>query len=185
MIKANQIFVKSPRLTLRRFQMSDIPPFFSYRSHPEVAKYQSWENYQYEEAEAFVKNQLTQEPNQPGSWFQFAIALADTNQLIGDCALHTLLDEPRIVEVGFTISQDFQGKGYATEAVDALFSYIFETLEKHKVIAFSDVRNHKSIALLERLNMRREGHLLQNFMSKGQWVDEYQYAMLRAEWKKF
>lgn len=59
---------------------------------------------------------------------------------------------------------------------------IFHTWRKHKVIAFSDVRNEKSIRVLERLGMRREGHLLQNYMSKGQWVDEYQYSILQSEW---
>ena len=31
--------------------------------------------------------------------------------------------------------------------------------------------------------MRREGHYLQNVWFKGAWGDEYQYAMLRSEWK--
>lgn len=44
------------------------------------------------------------------------------------------------------------------------------------------LRNEKSIRVLERLGMRREGHLLQNYMSKGNWVDEYQYAVLQSEW---
>lgn len=184
MTKSDHIFVQSPRLVLRRFQIKDIATFHAYRSDPEVAKFQSWENYQYEEAEDFVQKQIAHEPNQAGSWFQFAVALKDTNQLIGDCALHTLLDEPRIVEIGFTVSQDYQGKGYATEAINALLKYIFVSLDKHKVIAFSDVRNHKSIAVLERVGMRREGHLLQNYLSKGQWIDEYQYAMLKSEFRK-
>jgi len=105
------------------------------------------------------------------------------NELIGDCALHTPLSEPRIVEIGFTLSPKHQGKGYAREAVCALMDYLLHSLGKHKVIAFTDVRNNKSIAVLERVGMRREGHLLQNYMSKGQWVDEYQYSILASEWE--
>ncbi|WP_430787444.1 GNAT family N-acetyltransferase [Virgibacillus flavescens] len=177
----NQVFERTARLTLRRFNGKDTESFHSYRANPEVARFQSWENYQYHQAETFVNNQMKNNPNQPGTWFQFAIALAETNQLIGDCALHTLLDEPRIVEIGFTLAPEYQGNGYVTEAIHALLEYIFYKLEKHKVIAFTDVRNTKSIAVLERLSMRREGHLLQNYRSKGQWVDEYQYAILRSE----
>ncbi|WP_243290451.1 GNAT family protein [Bacillus sp. FJAT-47783] len=181
--KYNHVFAKTDRLVLRRFSVKDIKSFHLYRSNPKVAKFQSWENYQYHEAKSFVNEQMKNNPNQPGTWFQFAIALAETNQLIGDCALHTLLDEPRIVEIGFTLSPKYQGKGYASEAVCALLHYIFNSLEKHKVIAFSDVRNNKSIAVLERVGMRREGHLLQNYMSKGQWIDEYQYSILKSEWE--
>ncbi len=50
------------------------------------------------------------------------------------------------------------------------------------MIAFSDVRNNKSISVLERVGLRREGHLLQNYMLKGQWIDEYQYSILKSEW---
>ena len=92
------------------------------------------------------------------------------------------MDEPRIVEIGFTLAKEHQGYGYANEAVGALLGYLFKNLRKHKVIAFTDVRNEKSIRLLENVGMRREGHLLQNYMTKGQWIDEYQYALLRSEW---
>lgn len=181
-LESNQVFAETNRLVLRYFCLQDLDSFYKYRSNQEVAKFQSWENYQYHEAESFVHEQMTHSPNQPGTWFQFAIADRETNQLIGDCALHTLLDEPRIVEIGVTLSPEQQGKGYASEALSALFNYLFDKLNKHKVIAFSDVRNEKSIRVLERIGMRREGHLLQNYMAKGQWVDEYQYAILKSEW---
>lgn len=180
---SEHIYMRSNRLILRQFSQQDVDPFYLYRSSPEVAQFQSWENYQYHDAELFVSKQSKCVPNQPGTWFQFAIALVETNQLIGDCALHTLLDEPRIVEIGFTLAEEHQGNGYASEAVRALLSYAFNDLKKHKVIAFIDVRNEKSIRLLERVGMRREGHFLENYMSKGQWVDEYQYSLLQSEWE--
>jgi RimJ/RimL family protein N-acetyltransferase len=181
--KSENIYMRSNRLILRQFSQQDVDSFYLYRSSPEVAKFQSWENYQQHDAEVFVNEQSKCVPNQPGTWFQFAIALVETNHLIGDCALHTPLDEPRIVEMGFTLAEVHQGNGYATEAVRALLSYVFITLRKHKAIAFTDVRNEKSIRLLERVGMRREGHLLENYMSKGQWVDEYQYSLLQSEWE--
>ncbi|MDR4945454.1 GNAT family N-acetyltransferase [Neobacillus cucumis] len=177
------IYVRSNRLILRQFSKQDVDPFYLYRSNPDIAKFQSWEDYQYHDAEVFVERQSKFVPNQPGTWFQFAIALAETNQLIGDCALHTLLNEPRIVEIGYTLSVEHQGNGYASEAVRALLGYLFKNLNKHKVMAFTDVRNEKSIQLLERIGMRREGHFLENYMSKGQWVDEYQYSLLQSEWE--
>ncbi|GIO06027.1 ribosomal-protein-serine acetyltransferase [Brevibacillus reuszeri] len=180
--KSNLIYAKTNRLILRHFCLEDVETFYKYRSNPTVSQFQSWENYKYEDAESFVNKQIALRPNQPGTWFQYAIALAHSNELIGDCALHTLLDEPRIVEIGFTLAPEHQGNGYVHEAIGALFTYIFHTLKKHKVIAFTDVRNEKSIRVLERIGMRREGHLLQNYMSKGQWVDEYQYSMLQSEW---
>jgi RimJ/RimL family protein N-acetyltransferase len=176
------VYALTDRLIIRQFTLLDIQAFYNYRSDPTIALFQSWENYTYEEADSFVRSQIVQIPDEPGGWFQYAIALADSNQLIGDCAIHTLRAEPRIVEIGFTLASEHQGKGYIHEALCALFDYIFSALNKHKVIAFTDVRNEKSRSVLERIGMRREGHLLQNYMSKGNWVDEYQYAILQSEW---
>ncbi len=182
MEKPGKVYAETDRLFLRQFRLQDVDPFYKYRTTPAVAAFQSWEGYTYADAESFVRKQIAHTPNQPGTWFQFAIALKSSNELIGDCALHTPSNEPRIVEIGYTLALEHQGNGYVHEAVTALLHYIFHTLGKHKVIAFSDVRNEKSIRVLERLGMRREGHLLQNYMSKGQWVDEYQYSLLQSEW---
>ena len=50
------------------------------------------------------------------------------------------------------------------------------------MVALVDTRNLPSVALMEALGFRREGHFLQNGWYKGEWCDEYQYALLRAEW---
>lgn len=182
MEKSKEIFAVSERLVIRKFGMQDVESFYQYRSNPDIARFQSWENYTIQDAESFVSRQLESSPDQPGTWFQHAVALAASDQIIGDCAIHTLGAEPRIVELGFTLAPEHQGKGYMHEALCALLDYVFGTLNKHKLIAFSDVRNTKSIHVLERLGMRREGHLLENYMSKGHWADEYQYAILQSEW---
>ncbi|WP_068619797.1 GNAT family N-acetyltransferase [Paenibacillus tuaregi] len=182
MENSSGVYAVSDRLVIRQFALHDVQSFYQYRANPAVSRFQSWENYTYEDAEAFVRKQMAHSPDQPGTWFQYAIALVDSNQLIGDCAIHTLGAEPRIVELGFTLAPEYQGTGYMHEALCSLLDYVFGTLDKHKMIAFTDVRNKKSIQVLERLGMRREGHLLQNYMSKGIWVDEYQYAILQSEW---
>src|SRR5690349_5876214 len=46
-----------------------------------------------------------------------------------------------------------------------------------------DARNDASAQLIERLGMRREAHFRENEHFKGEWADQYVYAMLAAEWK--
>jgi RimJ/RimL family protein N-acetyltransferase len=36
---------------------------------------------------------------------------------------------------------------------------------------------------MERLGMRREGHTKQSMLLRGEWVDEYHYAILQSEWR--
>lgn len=47
----------TPRLILRPFTADDLPHFTAYRSHPDVARYQSWSDYSAAEAQAFFAQQ--------------------------------------------------------------------------------------------------------------------------------
>jgi len=171
------------RVVLRRFRPGDVDEFVAYRSRAEVARYQSWDApYPWEEGERFVREIMTRHPDMAGEWFQFAVALRATGQLIGDCAAMPNADDPSQCEIGFTIAPGYQGRGYATEAVRLLVDYLFTALGKHRVTACCDARNAASVALLERLGMRREGHLRQSTWAKGEWTDDLLYALLRDEW---
>jgi RimJ/RimL family protein N-acetyltransferase len=62
-------------------------------------------------------------------------------------------------------------------------NYAFHTFDLHRITANTDCENIASVALLEQLGMRREGHFIQNIWFKGKWGDEYLYAILKEEWR--
>jgi RimJ/RimL family protein N-acetyltransferase len=172
--------IESPRLILRRFRNSDLEPFLAYLNDPQVARYQTWESYTEEAAREVIEKQLDLVPGLPGEWFTFALELKETLVLIGHVALK-MLDEAQ-AEIGFTLSLSAQGKGLAFEAVARVLDYSFTKLKLHRVVAIADCENERSIALLGRLGLRREGHFIQNIWFKGRWGSEYLYAILRDEW---
>lgn len=176
------MLLETPRLRLRRFRTDDRAPFLSYRNDPEVARYQSWESCSVEEATRFIEEQESRQLGVPGTWFQFAIELKATAALIGDCAFKINEEDSRQAEIGFTLARQHQKRGYAAEAVARLLEYGFAELRLHRIIAVTDCENGSSVALLERLGMRREAHFIRNIWFKGKWGDEYLYAMLRDEW---
>ncbi|GAB4381639.1 MAG: GNAT family protein [Elainellaceae cyanobacterium] len=176
-------FLKTDRLLLRSFQDSDVDAFVQYRSHPENAKYQSWDlPYTHAQALAFVAEMQQLQPATPGEWYQVAIVL-EKSGVIGDCAFCVSLDSQQ-AEIGFTLDRAYQGKGYATEAVSCLLSYLFEQHQLHRIYAICDVENQPSVRLLERLKLRREAHFIENIWFKGRWSSEYWYGILRQEWLK-
>jgi len=174
--------LETTRLRLRHFTDTDLQAFMSYRNDPEVARYQSWEGISEPEANAFIQEQKKVQPGVPGQGFQIAIELKETNVLIGDCYFTINELDHRQAEIGFTLSREYQGYGFATEAVSYFLNYAFLTFDLHRIIATTDCENAASVALLERLGMRREGHFLQNVWFKGKWGDEYLYAVLKEEW---
>ena len=175
--------LETPGLRLRHFVDSDLLAFMDYRNDPEVARYQSWKSMNELEARAFIQEQKEIQPGIPGQGFQIAIELKETNVLIGDCYFIMNELDNRQAEIGFSLSRAFQRQGFATEAVSCFINYAFLTFNLHRIIAITDCENTASVALLERLGMRREGHFLKNIWFKGKWGDEYLYAMLEEEWQ--
>ncbi len=175
--------LETTRLRLRHFRDADLALFMAYRNDPEVAKYQGWEGISEPEARAFLQEQKAIQPGVPGQWFQIAIELKETGMLVGDCALKMEEHDERQAEIGYTLSRAYQGRGIASEAVSCVLEYAFVTLRLHRVIAITDCENAASVALLERLGLRREGHFHQNVWFKGKWGDEFLYAMLQEEWR--
>ncbi len=146
------------RLVIRRFTLDDVAVFAGYRSDPDVARYQSWSApYPVESARPFIESLAAANPDEPGGWFQFALALrSDPSSLIGDLALGTI-DAGRQAEIGFTLAPAHQGAGYATEAVEALLDYLFTTRGKYRVEAGCDDRNRSSARLLQRVRVPPRG----------------------------
>lgn len=175
--------LRTARLVVRRFRPADVPTFAAYRSDPEVARYQSWDvPFSEEQAERFVDGLSKDDPDTPGSWFQFAVAEAAGGAHVGDVAAHVDAEEPRQARVGITIAAEAQGRGYGTEALAALLDYLLIDRGKHRVTADCDARNGASANLLERVGMRREAHHLRSSWWKGEWTDEYVYAVLAEDW---
>ena len=172
----------SERLVLRRFRAGDIAAFVRYRADPAIARFQSWQNFTAADGEEFFAAMSRQHPDTPGEWFQFAIELAATGAMIGDCALHALAESPRTAEIGFTLAAEFQGRGYATEAVACLLDYAFGPLGNQRAVAVTDVRNAASIAVLERLGFTRDPALRESIMFKGEPCNEYLYDLRQEDW---
>ena len=133
-------------------------------------------------AENFIAENIAQTPNIPDTWYQLGIVKKDTNELIGDIGIHFIGYENNQVEIGYTLDPEYQRKGYATEVVKSLIDYLFFTLKKHRVSASLDPVNVKSIALLERVGMRKEALFKKSLWIKGQWEDDLIYGILEEEW---
>lgn len=178
------IQIHSRRLILRMIQAQDADAVFRYRSNEEVNQYQGWIPKTIEEVHYFISHKVAKEMNLPGTWAQWVIIRKDTQQVIGDIGIHFLPADSFQTELGCTLDHLQQGNGYATEALSETINYLFGELNKHRIIASIDPRNHASIRLFERLGFRREAHFKESILMDGEWVDDLVYAILKDEWIK-
>jgi RimJ/RimL family protein N-acetyltransferase len=174
--------ILTDRLLIRSLLPADAENMFAYRSHPEILQFQFWQPQSLEEIQSFISKMSTREFNTSG-WNQIGIALRSDNRLIGDCGIHVLETDSRIAEIGITIAPNHQSNGYATEALKAVLELLFARLGKHRVIASVDPRNLASMALMERIGLRKEGHFVQSVWFKESWADDVVFAMLASEWQ--
>lgn len=175
---------ETERLVLRPFEERDLPVFSAYRSDPLVARYQSWDApFDLGRARAFYNWLQTVRPGTPGEWYQYAVELKASGQMVGDVVLG-ISREGNQAEFGVTFSRAAHGQGYAVEAARCLFTHAFEELSLHRIYARLDARNLPSARLMERLGMRREAYMVRSEWFKGEWCDVIWYAVLREEWKE-
>jgi RimJ/RimL family protein N-acetyltransferase len=173
----------SDRLALRRFRRADLATLVAYRSDPDVARYQGWDApFPAAEGTRLIDEMTGRHPDTPGEWFQFAVGLRSTKELVGDIGARIDAEDPRQAEIGFTLAPAHQGRGYATEAARTVLGYLFGQRAKHRVMACCDARNLASARVLERSGMRLEGHLRESTWAKDEWTDDLLYAVLDHEW---
>jgi RimJ/RimL family protein N-acetyltransferase len=174
---------RTQRLILRDLEPSDAGRIFAYRSRPEVARFQSWGTESQDDIQSYIGGHSGSDPGVPGLWYQVGISLQSGRQLIGDCGFHVLKTDPGQAEIGIALAPESQGQGYAAEALRALLNYLLIDLGKYRVFSSVDPRNFRSLALMERIGMRKEAHFIKSLWFKDEWVDDMIFAMLGSSWE--
>ncbi len=176
--------VLTERLVLRSFAPGDLDALHAMQSDPQVIRYIPWPLRSREQSEAWIAerrehNRLAAE----GESVAWAVARRSDDLMVGSVNLWWRSVEHAQGEVGFVFTRQAQGHGYAGEATAALLDVAFEALELHRISGRADARNGPSCRLMARLGMRREAHLRENELFKGEWTDTVVYAVLRPEWE--
>lgn len=176
--------IATARLLLRPFVAGDLEALEAMHGHPEVARFLDWEPMSREAVAALLERvrQYTAIDDRSDG-LRLATVLRDSQQLMGDVSMWCEPGNRREAEIGFVIHPDFQGHGYALEAVSVLVRLGFGELDLHRIIGRCDGDNLASARLMERLGMRREAHFRQAELIKGEWRDELVYAILAEDWR--
>jgi RimJ/RimL family protein N-acetyltransferase len=170
------------RLIVRRPTEADLHDFLAYQTHPDNLKYQPVEPMTEDQALDFLSRMAALDSGEADGWIMFGVELRSERRMIGEVGIFLSPSPQSKGDLGWSFHPDFQGQGYATEAAQILLAYAFNERKLHRVTSSCDTRNTASFRLMERLGMRREGHLRQSLFTKGAWRDEYLYALLHDEW---
>ncbi len=90
-------------------------------------------------------------------WGFWAVEIKQRREFIGFVGLHTPAPElpfAPCVEIGWRLAYPYWGNGFATEAAEATLRVGFELLELPEIVSFTFVGNHRSRAVMTRLQMQ-------------------------------
>jgi RimJ/RimL family protein N-acetyltransferase len=175
--------LRTERLLLRPFAPDDLDALYAMQSDEAVARWLYNVPRTLEETRELLARKVGGNALRgEGEWLSAAVVLEATGELVADVSLHWASVAHRQGELGFVVHPSHQGKGYATEASRPLLDFAFGPLGLHRVIGRLELRNVGSARVLEKLDMRREAHLVENEWVKGEWQSELVYAILAREW---
>ena len=174
--------LRTRRLTLRRFELSDAADVQRLAGDRAIADMtlEIPHPYDVETARRWI---LTLPGKfERGEEVVFAVTIRESGRLAGAVGLELT---PRFdrAELGYWIAKDDWGKGYATEAAEAVISYGFTTLGLHRIHATPFKRNPASMRVLQKLGMKHEGRAREHVKKWGVFEDLELYGILCAEWQ--
>jgi len=175
--------IVTQRLLLRPFMRGDVDAVFAYRRREDVARFLADGPMSREACAEAVQQRAGQVGFvAEGDRVTLAMVRREDDVLIGEIMLIWQNAPARQAELGYILNPDFQGRGYATEAGNAMLALGFGPFALHRIYARCNTLNAASYAVMERLGMQREAHFRQVRMVRGAWEDEYVYAVLWNEW---
>lgn len=177
------ITLDTPRLRLRELAEADHVATNVWESDPEVVRFMSCDVCSLADSLEYIQSVRLESDADPRLLFELGVERRDGGQLIGRVGLRVTRPAHRDGEVWFVFRRDCHGHGFALEAVRALVDYGFRTVGLHRIAGDCDPRNTPSARLMEKLGMRREAHLRENWWLKGEWCDSWIYAVLDREWE--
>ncbi len=85
--------------------------------------------------------------------------------------------------LGYSIDENENGKGIATEAIGRIIEVSFNELNLHRLEANVIPSNAASIRVLEKLNFVKEGYSKNYCRINGKWQDHIRFAILNNNFK--
>lgn len=152
--------IETERMTLRITQPHDgkiVHPVFE-ASYDLIIQYLDWAHGQTaDDTERYMRRSRADFILREN--YVFVMLNKETGEFIGMCSGHLRNENVPEYEIGYWQSTALSGKGYMTEAVNAVTAYLFEHLNAERVMIRCDKNNAGSAGVARRAGFKEEGLL--------------------------
>lgn len=172
----NMPVLETERLFLKKIVQEYAEDMYEYSKDPEVTKYLTWSPH----ASLFqTTNYIKTLENQynAGSFFDWGLILKENGKFIGTCGFTNIDTSAKIAEIGYVLSRDYWGSGFATEAAKRVIEFGRQNLGISKFEAKFIDGNNKSANVMKKCGMKFDSILYNSMYIKGEYKTIQVYSV--------
>jgi ribosomal-protein-alanine N-acetyltransferase len=175
--------LRTERLTLRPVEEADADDLFALMSDAHVLRY--WDSSPWtdpEQARGFVARSHRMAAEDIGA--RVVVERAEDGAFLGWVTFTSWDPDVRSAKLGYVLTRNAWGHGYATEAARAVLTWAYDALPLNRVQSEADTRNPASARVLEKLGFVLEGTLREDCVVDGVVSDSWVFGLLRRDWER-
>lgn len=177
--------ITTERLRLREVTYHDLSFIHALNSIPEVDQYNTLGIPEsMDVTEQYTADIILAQKVKPRIRYIYIMEDNTTQQALGMFGLTIGKPHYRNAEVWYKINPEFWNKGYASEALKAILTFGFNMLHLHRIEAGCAVENIASVKVLEKAGFIKEAHTRKLLPIRGQWHDNFGFAILEEDFLK-
>lgn len=174
--------IETERLKLRPMSVNDSVSLFNILSDRDVTKDMGVDPFvKVEQAQGLINfmNDLFER----NVAFRCGVVRKEDDALIGTCGYNGWeTNRGSRGEIAYDLGKPYWRKGYATEVVNALIKFGFETMGLYRIEAFTNLDAVPSANLLHKLGFREEGVLRGYTSFHGEFWDQRCFSLIKTDW---
>ncbi|MEQ8688942.1 MAG: GNAT family N-acetyltransferase [Imperialibacter sp.] len=175
---------QSTRLRLAEISLGDLDAIHHLHSFPEVDEFNTLGiPSSIDETKEYLTPLIQAQKVTPRKSYFWKIELLEASAFIGIAGMTLSSDKFKRGEIYYKLLPNYWGKGYATEIGRLLIRVGFNDFNLHRIEAGVATENVKSISVLEKIGMAREGLHRKILPIRGEWKDNYHYAIVEGDLK--
>ncbi len=176
--------INTERLKIREALLTDLEKVHELNSLPATDKYNTLGIPEsIEQTRELIMPWIDYQNDEQRKKFVFCIEDL-SGQFIGVIGMNLGKPAYQSAEIWYKLFPQFWNKGYATEVVNSILNLGFIKLQLHRVHAGCATDNVASAKVLEKCGFTKEGLCRKILPIRGQWVDNFEYAILEEDWIK-
>lgn len=149
------VYIETSRLLLRDWREEDIIPFAGINKDEQVMEYFLKK---LTDEESFDFYRRIRDEFEHCGYGLYAVESKAERRFLGYVGFHNInfdVDFAPGVEIGWRLSADVWGKGYATEAAVACLEYGKSQLRLNEILSFTSLLNERSERVMQKIGMKK------------------------------